>query len=64
MNAGAVVGVALKNLGRRHRVTVGIRNQLIVLSTWFQPRVMNRDIIGAVIKHSEAIWTSTTVRLN
>ncbi len=54
MDADAVVRVALKNLGRRRRVTAGIRNKLIVFSTRIQPRAMNTKIIGTVITQSKA----------
>ncbi len=54
MKTDAVVSTALRNLGRTRRVTAGIRNKLIVLSTRFQPRVMNTKIIGTVIKRSKA----------
>ena len=54
MDAEAVVRVALRSLGRKRRVTAGLRNKLIVLSTRFQPRLMNTKIFRTVMKHSQA----------
>jgi short-subunit dehydrogenase len=46
----AAVRVALKEIGRKRRVTVGLLNKVIVLSTRFQPRRLNTWIFGVVFK--------------
>lgn len=43
-----VAGLALRKLGRKRRVTVGLISKAIVLSTRLQPRSLNTRIFGAV----------------
>ena len=54
MDADAVVRVALKSLGKKPRVTAGLRNKVIAFSTRFQPRLVNTRIFRMVMKHSQA----------
>lgn len=54
MDADTVVRVALKSLGKKRRVTAGVKNKVIVWSTRFQPRLMNTRIFRTVMKHSQA----------
>ncbi len=54
MDADAVARVALKSLGKKRRVTAGVRNRVIAFSTRFQPRRMNTQIFRMVLKYSQA----------
>ncbi len=54
MDADAVARVALKSLGKKRRVTAGVRNKVIAFSTRFQPRLMNTQIFRMVLKYSQA----------
>jgi len=54
MAPDTVVRIALKSLGRKRQVTIGVGNKIIVLSTRYQPRLMNTKIFRTVIKHSQA----------
>ena len=48
MDPGSVVRVALRQLGRKQRVTTGLLNKAIVLSTRLQPRLLSSRIFGTV----------------
>jgi short-subunit dehydrogenase len=53
MDADAVVRVALKSLGKKRRVTAGVRNKVLAFSMRFQPRLLNTKIFRMVMKYSQ-----------
>ena len=55
MDPDAVVRIALGSLGRKRRVTAGLINKAIVLSTRAQPRIMNTKIFRAVVRRVQRV---------
>jgi short-subunit dehydrogenase len=55
----AVVRVALKNIGRKPRVTAGLLSRIVVLATRLQPRRFNTWILGTVFNWA---WDARAAR--